>query len=202
LPSPLPGGAYVGPDRGLFGGISVFLEQEAAIFRRLARFLDPVWDSTPVLRAASKGSIATSPQMLGELTVSMLKAEHGNQRKEFGKLVDWLKTEAPPDVVSLPNSLLISLARPIRAALGCPVTCTLQGEDLFLEGLPEPYKTQSIELIRSYIDDVDSFIAVSDYCAQFMSAYLGIPERKMRVVPLGINLTGYDSGFRFRTNCF
>jgi glycosyltransferase involved in cell wall biosynthesis len=140
--------------------------------------------------------------MLGELTVSMLKGEHGHQRKEFGKLVDWLKTEALPDVVSLPNSLLISLARPLRAALGRPVTCTLQGEDLFLEGLPEPYKTQSIELIRSYIDDVDAFVAVSEYCAEFMSAYLGIPERKMRVVPLGINLTGYEPGFGIRTNCF
>ncbi len=192
----------VSADRVFFGGISVYLEQKSALFRSSPRFVDRIWDSMPALRAASKSSISTSPQMLGELTVSMLRGEHGHQRKEFGKLLHWLQHEAPPDVVSLPNSLLISLARPIRAALNRPVTCTLQGEDLFLEGLPEPYKTQSIELIRSYVDDVDSFVAVSDYCAQFMSAYLGIPERKMRVVPLGINLKGYDGGLRFRTNCF
>jgi len=35
-----------------------------------------------------------------------------------------------------------------------------------------------------------------------MSRYLGIPERKMQVVPIGINLKGYGTGFRFRTNCF
>lgn len=184
----------VSAEKVFFGGISVYLEQKMPLFRRLPRFVDRLWDSTFALRAASKSSIPTSPQMLGELTVSMLKGEHGYQRKEFEKLVDWLRTDAPPDVVSLPNSLLISLARPIRAALGRPVVCTLQGEDLFLEGLPEPYKTQAIELIRGYIDDVDSFVAVSDYCAQFMSAYLGIPERKMRVVPLGINLNGYEPG--------
>ena len=46
------------------------------------------------LRAASKSSISTSPQLLGEMTVSMLKGEDGHQRKEFGKLVDWLLHEA------------------------------------------------------------------------------------------------------------
>jgi glycosyltransferase involved in cell wall biosynthesis len=192
----------VSADKVFFGGISVYLEQKMPLFRHLPRFVDRVWDSGYALRAAARSSIATSPQMLGELTVSMLKGEHGYQQREFAKLVDWLETEALPDVVSLPNSLLISLARPIRAALRRPVTCTLQGEDLFLEGLPEPYKTQSIELIRSYIDDVDCFVAVSDYCAEFMSAYLGIPGRKMRVVPLGINLKGYEPGFSPRTNCF
>jgi glycosyltransferase involved in cell wall biosynthesis len=173
-----------------------------AVFRSLPRFLDRLWDSRAALKAASKSSIPTSPQWLGELTVSMLKGEDGNQKKEFGKLVDWLKHEAAPDVVSLPHSLLISLAQPIREALKRPITCTLQGEDLFLEGLPEPYRTQSMELIRSRIDHVDSFIAVSDYYAEFMVRYLGIPERKMRVVPLGINLQGYDTGLRFHTNCF
>src|ERR1700730_3292826 len=90
-----------------FGGISVYLEQKMALFRNMPRFVDRLWDSMPALRAASKSSINTSPQMLGELTVSMLKGEDGYQRKEFGKLVDWLKHEALPDVISLPNSLLI-----------------------------------------------------------------------------------------------
>jgi len=194
--------ANVSSDKVFFGGISVYLEQKLALFRNLPRFVDRLWDSRSALKAASRSSIPTSPQWLGELTVSMLKGEDGNQKKEFGKLLDCLKDEAAPDVVSLPNSLLISLAKPIREALKRPVTCTLQGEDLFLEGLPEPYRTQSLELIRSHIDHVDSFIAVSDYCAEFMSRYLGIPDRKMRVVPLGINLYGYDSSLLLHTNCF
>jgi glycosyltransferase involved in cell wall biosynthesis len=192
----------VSSDKVFFGGISVYLEQKMAMFRGMPRFMDALWDSHAALKAASKSSIPTSPQWLGELTVSMLRGEDGNQKKEFGKLLDWLQHEAAPDVVSLPNSLLISLAQPIREALKRPITCTLQGEDLFLEGLPEPYRTQSMELIRSHIDHVDSFIAVSDYYAEFMLGYLGIPERKMRVVPLGINLQGYGTGLRFHTNCF
>ena len=132
----------------------------------------------------------------------MLRGENGEQRKEFHKLVSWLRSEPPPDVVSLPNSLLIALARPIKEALGRPVCCTLQGEDLFLEGLGEPWRTQALDLIRAQVESVDAFVAVSDYYAGFMSRYLAIPESKMHVVPLGINLKGYDTGFRFRTNCF
>jgi glycosyltransferase involved in cell wall biosynthesis len=192
----------VSTKRVFFGGISVYLEQHLAPFRFTPAWLDRLWDSRPVLRAASRRSIAVSPRHLGELTLSMLRGENGEQRKEFHKLVRWLRSEPAPDVVSLPNSLLIALARPLKEALGRPVCCTLQGEDLFLEGLGDPWRTQALDLIRAQVDSVDAFVAVSDYYAGFMSRYLGIPERKMRVVPLGINLKGYDTGFRFRTNCF
>jgi len=94
--------------------------------------------------------------------------------------------------VSLPYTLLIGLAKPIREALQRPVVCTLQGEDLFLEGLHEPYRSQSLELIRANVKYVDAFISVSHYYARFMPRYLQIPEEKIRVVPLGINLQGYE----------
>jgi len=192
----------VSTKRVFFGGISVYLEQHLAAFRLTPAWLDRLWDSRTVLQAASHRSIAVSPRHLGELTISMLRGENGEQRKEFHKLVSWLRSELPPDVVSLPNSLLISLARPIKEALGRPVCCTLQGEDLFLEGLGDPWRSQALDLIRSQVESVDGFVAVSNYYAGFMSRYLAIPESKMRVVPLGINLKGYDTGFRFRTNCF
>jgi glycosyltransferase involved in cell wall biosynthesis len=188
--------------RVFFGGVSVYLEQHLAPFRITPAWLDGIWDSLPVLKAASRRSIAVSPRHLGELTLSMLRGEHGRQRKEFAKLMRWVRSQPAPDVVNLPNSMLISLARPLKEALGRPVCCTLQGEDLFLEGLGDPWRAQALELIRAQVDSVDAFIAVSDYYAGFMSRYLGIPERKMHVVPIGINLSGYDTGFRFRTNCF
>src|SRR5258708_13780285 len=67
----------VSADKVFFGGISVYLEQKMPLFRHLPRFVDRVWDSGYALRAAARSSIATSPQMLGELTVSMLKGAHG-----------------------------------------------------------------------------------------------------------------------------
>ncbi|HEX5709148.1 MAG TPA: glycosyltransferase family 4 protein, partial [Pyrinomonadaceae bacterium] len=178
--------------RVFFGGISVYLEQYVPFFRKTPAWLDRVWDSRLLLKLATRRSIQTDPRSLGELTVSMLRGEDGHQRKELHKLVEWLKTEEPPDVINLPYTLLISLARPLKEALGRPVCCTLQGEDLFLEGLQEPFRTRSLELIRASVPDVDLFLPVSDYYARFMPGYLGIPEEKMRVVPLGINLQGYE----------
>ena len=78
--------------------------------------------------------------MLGALTVSTLRGEGGYQRKEVEKLMHWLADQPKPDVVNLPNSMLIALAAPIRRVLDRPIVVTLQGDDLFLDGLTEPYK--------------------------------------------------------------
>ena len=177
--------------RVFFGGISVYLEQHSALFRRTPRWLDRLWDNSHALKLAARRSIATSPKLLGELTVSMLRGENGNQRKELDKMLEWLAQEPPFDLVSLPYTLLIGLAKPIREALKRPVFCTLQGEDLFLEGLPEPYRADAKRLIRENVEHVDAFVAVSHYYADFMPGYLGIPREKLRVVPLGINLQGF-----------
>lgn len=186
----------------LCGGISVYLEQHAALFRKTPWLLDKLWDSPWALKLASWRSIAVNPRLLGELTVSMLKGEEGFQGKEIQKLTNWLRSEPPPDIVTLPNSLLIGLARPIREAVGRPLCCTLQGEDLFLSQLQEPYRTKSLELIRANIEHVDGFAAVSEYYAQFMCHYLGIPGHKMHIVPLGISLGGYDAAVRSRGDVF
>lgn len=183
----------VSQEKVFFGGVSVYLQQYLSLFRRTPRLLDRLWDSAPVLKLAARRSLQTDPRMLGELTISMLKGEEGYQRKELFKLLDWLRGTSPPEIVNLPNSLLIGLAGPIRKALDRPVCCTLQGEDLFLAGLDESYRSQALDLIRANVEFVDAFVAVSDYYADFMSGYLRIPENKMRVVPLGINLEGYEA---------
>jgi glycosyltransferase involved in cell wall biosynthesis len=129
--------------------------------------------------------------MLGEMTVSMLKGEDGHQKKEFDKLIDWLRQEPPPDIVNIPNSLVIAMAGPIRRTLKRPVVVTMQGEDLFLDGLGEPFRTEALGLIRERIADVDGFIAVSEFYVDRMHRFLGIPLDRIAVVPLGINTEGY-----------
>jgi glycosyltransferase involved in cell wall biosynthesis len=183
-----------------FGGISVYLEQHAPLFRYTPRFLDRLWDSEWALRLATKRQIPVNPRSLGELTVSMLRGERGFQRKEISKLLDWLRREPPFDVVNLPYALLIGLAEPLRRGLQAPICCTLQGEDLFLDGLGEPYRSQSLNLIREAAVHVDAFLPVSQYYADYMPKYLRIPVSKIRVAPLGINLEGYTPRAAERTN--
>ncbi len=185
-----------------FGGISVYLEQHAPLFRYTPKFVDRLWDSVWALRLATKRQIKVDPKSLGELTVSMLRGERGFQKKEIGKLLDWLRREPRFDVVNLPYALLIGLALPLKRALNAPVCCTLQGEDLFLDGLGEPYRSQSLDLIRAAADHVDAFLPVSRYYAEYMPRYLGVPPAKMCLAPLGINLDGYAPRPRERSGPF
>ena len=177
--------------RVLFGGISVYLQQHLALFRRLPRVLDRMWDTPAVISAFANRSVTTDPSLLGGLTISMLQGTRGLLRREFDKLIEWTRDEPPPDVINLPNSLLIAMAAPLRQAFGRPVCCTLQGEELFLNGLPPADREQSLALIREQVTQVDRFIAVSEYCARFMEQLLGIPPSRLSVVPLGINMKGY-----------
>jgi len=189
-------------DKVFFGGISVYLEQYLPLFRHSPKWLDGIWDSKPMLSFASRRSISTSPKMLGEMTVSMLRGEAGFQEKEIAKLLEWLKGEDKPDIISLPYSLLLGLAKPLKETVGKPIVCTLQGEDLFLEGLLEPYRSEAKKLISEHLKHIDGFISVSRYYAQFMPGYLGVPPEKIRVVPLGINLEGYEKKERSASEPF
>ncbi|HKX90528.1 MAG TPA: glycosyltransferase family 4 protein, partial [Sphingopyxis sp.] len=134
--------------------------------------------------------------------VSTLRGEDGHQRREIEKLLDFLKDEPRPDVVNIPYTLLICLAAPIRRLLNCPIVMTLQGEDLFLEGMIEPFRTEALDLVRRRIGDVDLFIAVSDYYARFMRDYLRIPESKMRVGTLGVNTSDLTVSPRWQRDPF
>src|SRR6185295_10522402 len=100
-----PDETNVSHGRVLFGGISIYLQQSMALFRKTPRFLDRLWDSPRVILAFASRSLSTDPKMLGDMTVSMLEGDRGVLRKEFAKLLDWMADEPMPDVINLPNSL-------------------------------------------------------------------------------------------------
>ena len=67
-----------------------------------------------------------------------------------------MKTD-PPDVIHLTNSMLAGLAPALRAALGVPVVCSLQGEDYFLENLPPAYSEKAFDRLRARAQSIDAF---------------------------------------------
>lgn len=177
--------------RVFFGGVSIYLEQTLGLFRHTPKFLDWLWDRPAVIRFFSGRGVQVAPAALGALTVSILEGRNGRQKKEVDALTDFLRSEPKPDVIALPFTLLISLAKPLREATGSRIVCTVQGEELFLEGLIEPWRSRALELIRAQVKEVDQFIAVSEASAAAMSRYLSIPTGKIAVVPLGISLKDF-----------
>jgi len=185
----------VSQKRIFFGGINVYLQQNLSLFRHTPWIFDRLLDAPRLLRwVVSRFAGATRAEELGELTVSMLKGEHGYQKKEVDKLVLWLTTEHRPAIVNLTNVILSGMVHEIKAkAQGkLSILGTLQGDDIYLESLPEPFKSQSLELIRQHCRELDGFIATSTFYADFMSQYLQIPRDRIHVVHPGINLKGHS----------
>lgn len=178
-------------DQVFYGGINVYLEQKFALFRHTPWRLDKLFNSRALLNWASRFSASTNAKDLGALTVSVLQGEEGRQKKELAKLIQWLQSSYRPEIVELTNSMFLGMAKEIKKALGVPVLCAVQGEDLFLNDLVEPYKSQALKLLRARARDVDGFIATSQYYADFMADFLQVPIAKMHVVRLGINLQGH-----------
>jgi glycosyltransferase involved in cell wall biosynthesis len=174
-----------------FGGISVYLQEKFSLFRHTPKFVDNLLSKPALLNLMSKLASATNAKDLGRLTVSMLQGEHGHQKKELYKLVDWLKTSYKPDIVQLPNSMFIGFAHAIKSELGVPVLCAMQGEDLFLDELIEPYRSEALSLLRQHAKNADGFISNSDYYAGFMAEYLAVDRDKIDTVRLGIKLSGH-----------
>src|SRR6185312_16312759 len=56
---------------------------------------------------------------------------------------------------------------------------------------PVPQRTG--RAVSRQVRDVDMFLAVSEYYVPTMAKMLAIPPERMAVVPLGIDLTGYES---------
>jgi len=185
-----------------FGGISVYLEQHSSLFRKVPRFVGRMLDAPGVIKAFTSGSISVDPKELGALTVSTLRGEQGHQAQEIEKLLEFLRDEPAFDIANIPYTLLISLAAPLKRQLGCPIVMTLQGEDLFLDALPEPYRAEALALVRAQVADVDLFIAVSEYYARYMQEYLAIPPHKMRVAGLGVNVDDLTVSTRTRGEVF
>ncbi len=175
-----------------YNGIKVYLEQKSPVFRNAPKFVHELVGARRFLDWASGKAAKTRADEVGDLTVSMLLGEDGNQARELDELIGFLKEQGQPDVVCLSNAMLLGLARRIREELNVPVVCMLQGEHAYIESMSEESRKAVWEVMSKRAQDADLFIAPSRYFADLMNAKLKVPESKLEVVHNGIDLTGYS----------
>ena len=183
-----------------FSGINVYLEQKSALFREAPDWFHRLLASRGLLKWAAGKTAKTRAEDLGDITLSMLRGEDGNQARELNELIGWLKPQSKPDVICLSNALLLGLAHRLKSELGAPIVCTLQGEDAFLDALPETHRARCWKTLAGRAADVDLFIAPSRYFGDLMRQRLGLPAERVRVVYNGINLDGYSNERRGTDN--
>jgi glycosyltransferase involved in cell wall biosynthesis len=183
----------VSAGRVFLGGLNVYLDQQSDWFGRLPRVARRLLDRPWLLRAA--GRLAATPDYaaLGELTLSMLRGEHGRQRAEVERLAAWLAADVTPDILTLSNVLISGIAPAFKHRLAVPVLAYLQGDDIFLSALRPEHRRQAIALIRENAAAIDGFIATSRDYADHMADYLGLPRTKIDVIHPGIT-TAHHAG--------
>ncbi|WP_395753606.1 glycosyltransferase family 4 protein [Prosthecobacter sp.] len=175
------------------GGISLFIQQKLTWFHKLPRFIHKWLNKPSHLRFASRFMGMTSPKVLGEMTLGALLGTDGRQWGEWRGLIEWTRTQGKFDIVSLSNSLLIGLAPSIEKELGVPVICSLQGEDSFLDTLPDPYREQCWQAMQRNARSVRLFISPSQFYADRMRQRLDLRADQITVLPNGIDTTAFTT---------
>jgi glycosyltransferase involved in cell wall biosynthesis len=176
----------------LFGGLNVYLQQRFSWFRKAPRWLDRWLDHPALLKWLGRFSGMTQGADTAAITLSMLQGEEGAQNREIDKLVEWILQAERPDVIWLSTGLLAGVARRLKRETGVPVLCSLQGEDSFLDGLPEPWKAQAWREMGLRISELDGVVAPSRFFAEVMEKRLGLSAGKIEVIPNGMALDGYS----------
>jgi glycosyltransferase involved in cell wall biosynthesis len=174
-----------------YGAISIYLKQKFALFRHAPQWLDNLLNSRPMLRFAARMANSTRPTGLEDMTISMLLGEDGRQKDELEKMVHWLETHVKPDVIHISNALLLGLAHKLKERLKVPVVCSLQDEDVWVDDMHSEMAEKVWELMHEKAVDIDLFIPVSQYFADFMKEKLAIPDEKMEILHLGVDAEDY-----------
>ncbi|MDB6065458.1 MAG: hypothetical protein JWR26_1666 [Pedosphaera sp.] len=175
-----------------FNGVSVYLQQKSEWFRTAPDWVHRVVGSPKLLKWASGRAAKTRAADLGDITLSMIRGEEGNQARELGELIAFLKTQPKPDVICLSNALLAGMARRLKAELDVPIACVLQGEDTFLDLLPDSHRALTWKTLAERCEDIDVFIPPTHYFGNRMRERLNLPADRVRVIYDGISLAGYD----------
>jgi len=173
-----------------YGGVNVYLQQRFPWIRHLPRRVDGWLNKPGLLRKLVRNPTSVNPEATGALTLSMLAGHDGRQKKELARLVEWLRTklEGQPEIVNLSNLLVAGCVPSLRATLQSKFVVTLQGDDLFLESLPESVREEVLIRLRTLAPLIDHFIVYSQFYKDKMGSMLGIGDERISIVPLGIDL--------------
>ncbi len=176
-----------------FNGVNVFLEQKSAWFRTAPAWVHRLTASPGLLKWASGRAAKTRARDVGDIMLSMIRGEDGHQARELEELIAFLKTQRRPDVICLSNVLLAGMARRLKAELGAKIACVLQGEDGFLDALPDDVRFLAWKTLAERCADIELFMPPTRYFGERMRERLKLPAGRVRVIHDGINLHGYET---------
>jgi glycosyltransferase involved in cell wall biosynthesis len=174
-----------------FGGIRIYLQQKFPWFRHVPACLSRLLNHPRLLRRVAHHSHMTSARDHGELTLAMLRMNDRRFSNEIDSLIAWLRP-LHPDILCLSTALQAGMIPALRRHLNVKILCCFQGEDSFLDGLPEPFRDACWRELALRLRDADARISPSVFYANLMRQRLGLGDLAISVLPNGIDLRGYE----------
>jgi glycosyltransferase involved in cell wall biosynthesis len=175
-----------------FGAINVYLKQIFKLYRHVPRWVERAFDASSLLKLVARNTGSTSAHGLEEMTLSMLRGEHGNQASELDAFIRWIRTQEKPHAVHFSNALLLGMARRIKQELDIPIICSLQDEHSWLDQMDARWSKTIWDTMIDRGRDVDAFITVSSYYAEIMQQRMQIPDERLHIIAPGVNLEGFQ----------
>lgn len=188
-----------------FPATTFYVEQKMR--KRIPHWMRRMLDSKASLRLAASFSGTTSAAGMEQMTLSMIEGDDSAFKRHVEELVNWVK-DIQPQVIHLSSTLLLAVAKPLKEALGLPIVCSLQDEEVWIDSLVPEYARRAWQSINDGAKWIDSFVTTSHYyqlVAQKRMPHISPPT----VIYPGVDVARYTSdewpecptiGFFYRMN--
>jgi glycosyltransferase involved in cell wall biosynthesis len=179
-----------------FGAVNMYLKYKLPFLHKAPIWFSKLLDSPKILRLAAKKSESTSATGLENITIAMLQGENGPMSNDINTLITWLDEYEKPDIIHISNALLLGLAKSLKQKLNATIICSLQDENIWIDAMNRPQRKQVWQIMAEKAKYVDHFISVSKYYKNIMQQKMSISDEKITVIPIGIDLHGYEAANR------
>ncbi len=177
--------------RVFLGGINVYLNAKSRVWAALPQWSKSWLDRPWVIRQLTRFGVSNDAAELGDLTLIMLAGGDGPIRAAGEELAQFIGRELKPDLVVFSNALLSGCLPQIKAEYAGPVACILQGDDVFLDALPDPYRSRAIAAVSERASGFDGFLTHSRFYRDHMARMLSLPVDRFQTIPLSIDLESH-----------
>ncbi|MDR0844834.1 MAG: glycosyltransferase family 4 protein [Tannerella sp.] len=172
-----------------FPATSLYLSQKYFRKNAMPHWMEKVLNSDFSLNMAASFSGSTSAGGLEDMTLSMIRGDDDVFLRQVQVLVAWIKDHEKPDIIHLSSSLLIGIAKAIRqAGIDTPIVCSLQDEEVWIDGLRKEDADAAWEGIRRNFEYINSFVTTSQFYKQ------SITKRFPQLTNIEVVYPGIDTG--------
>ena len=174
--------------RVFFGGINVYLNAKSRLWARLPQWSKSWLDQPWVIRQLTRFGVSHDASELGDLTLTMLAGGDGPIRAAGEELARYIGRELKPDIVVFSNALISGCLPQIQAEYSGPVACVLQGDDVFLDALPDSHRRRVLAAVSERASGFEGFLTHSRFYRDRMAQMLSLPVDRFQTIPLLIDL--------------